>query len=266
MGVRWKIERTKSMSRNESSRIEYWFFMLTLYVFVVLVIYACHFHACKLSNCTTDWGAFGSYFGGMVSIVSIILLYLTLREQHKENYRLRIETGFERIHKATWKKYKLNKEQYDSILEKMYKAIEEQYNGKQEEAKKRICELYADKQNVILIKDIYQTFSYLARGIQEEEDLPPTRKYHYLQNLVCSEPNSILAIILVHLFYGTDTETYDTDEENMRQLFRSDYIRHYLFDDRLIKTPDKDDMGKAVANYVFAMFNFTNNKSNENKN
>ena len=248
----------RGMSKNESSKIKCWIFLLILYLFVVFVIYACHFHTCELSSQTTDWGAFGSYFGGMVSIVSIVLLYLALREQQKENYRLKIEAGFERMRMAIWQKYKLNKEKYESIIKEMYKSTEEQNEGKQNEAKERISKLYSDKQNVMLIKDIYQTFSYLARGIQEEEDLSTDRKCHYLQNLICSEPYSILTIILVHLFYSPGTLA-DTKDKDIRQLFMSDYIRHYLFDDRLINNSDKDEIKKAVANYVFTMFNFTNN-------
>mgnify|MGYP006872999954 CR=1 FL=1 len=196
------------MSRNESSRIEYWFFMLTLYVFVVLVIYACHFHACKLSNCTTDWGAFGSYFGGMVSIVSIILLYLTLREQMKENYRIQIENGYNRILYAICQKYDSNKREINGILHEIYCcAIDEKKDERDTSDKvaynvrQKLNDIYSNLMKRNAIQNLYDSFVYLILGIRDEEDLDASRKKHYLQNMEHSLPMQINIIILLHLIY-----------------------------------------------------------------
>ena len=183
------------MSKNELSRTECWFFLLVLYVLVVLIIYACHFHAWALSYCTTDWGGFGSYLGGMVSIVSIILLYLTLREQHKENYRLRIETGYNRMLDSLTKKYYENKEAYDSILNTINNCRDEK------ESSAEICNMYEDAAEKLLIIDLYNTYSYIIEGIENEGGLDGSRKEHYFQNMIYSLPVAVNVIIFSYIIH-----------------------------------------------------------------
>ena len=46
--------------------------IVVLYVLGVILVYVQHFFGENFSSCNGDWGAFGSYFGGMVSLASII--------------------------------------------------------------------------------------------------------------------------------------------------------------------------------------------------
>lgn len=59
------------------------YFLLCAYIVASVVFYFGRFHG-RLSNNNSDWGDFGSYFGGMMVLVSIVLLFITLLEQHKQ--------------------------------------------------------------------------------------------------------------------------------------------------------------------------------------
>ena len=50
------------------------------------------FHKQQLSSNITDWGSFGSYVGGTVSIISLFLLYFTYNNQVNANRKSQFET------------------------------------------------------------------------------------------------------------------------------------------------------------------------------
>ena len=156
------------------------FGLMIAYIVAVVAFYVCRF-GCSFSGYTSDWSYFGSYFGGMTSIVSIILLFITLREQQKENYRLKIEAGYDRLLSAIQEKYKLNECVYKSIINEINKALINE-DGKDVESSIKL--IYEDQYKAMLIFDLFNSFSYLCRGIEEEEGLDEERKMHYMQNLV----------------------------------------------------------------------------------
>lgn len=47
-----------------------------------------------ISDNISDWSYFGAYVGGCFGIVSVILMYLTFREQSKMAYQTRFESVF----------------------------------------------------------------------------------------------------------------------------------------------------------------------------
>jgi len=128
-----------------------------------------------------------------VSIVSIVLLYLALREQQKENYRLRIEAAYDRMLSALIKKYNDNIEDYERILNSIYNSV---VKGDSTKENRSICE---DINNKLLIWDLYITYIYIEEGIRKEGDLDELRKEHYLQNMNYSLPFAIHTIIQTHI-------------------------------------------------------------------
>lgn len=58
-----------------------------LSLIVIIVPYVLMFGKNGLSDCTSDWAAFGSYIGGAVAIISILLVYKTYRDQSIANQR-----------------------------------------------------------------------------------------------------------------------------------------------------------------------------------
>ena len=165
------------------------------YILAVIALYVAQF-GCVFSGCASDWSGFGSYLGGMMSIVSIFLLFFTLREQQRENYRLRIEAGYNRMLDSLTKKYYEKKEAYDSILNTIYNCKDER------ESSAEICNMYEDTANKLLIIDLYNTFSYIIEGIENEGGLDDSRKEHYFQNMIYSLPvaaNVIIFSYIIHL-------------------------------------------------------------------
>lgn len=218
------------MSKKNVSTLECAIFLLGLYVIVALLFYVCHFHACKLSDCVSDWGSFGSYIGGVMnvaSLVSVVLLYMTLREQQKENHRLNIETGYERIRMALLDKYNTSKDSYENIVTCMCKALEETPATTQDkdtpDCFMNTCDVYGElkKEGVspkkALVYDLYNTFCYLVMGVDEESTLMEDRKKHYLQNLIYSLNPNIHIIVLVHLLFALPSDK----SKDMIQLIKS---------------------------------------------
>ena len=60
----------------------------------LLLIYSFHFKGTPLSDSTSDWGAWGSYVGIGVSILSVFLIYITYKEQQESNRIGRFEEHF----------------------------------------------------------------------------------------------------------------------------------------------------------------------------
>lgn len=58
------------------------------------VFYAVYFYNAPLYNKTSDWGAWGSYVGIGVSILSVSLIYITYKEQQESNRIGRFEEHF----------------------------------------------------------------------------------------------------------------------------------------------------------------------------
>lgn len=52
------------------------------------------FNQSEISNDISDWGDFGGYIGGTLSLISVILIYYTYRSQSKMNYRNQFEAIF----------------------------------------------------------------------------------------------------------------------------------------------------------------------------
>ena len=58
---------------------------------LTIIIYVACFYNMPLSHYTSDWGAFGSYIGMGVSILSVALIYITYNEQRHSNQIERFE-------------------------------------------------------------------------------------------------------------------------------------------------------------------------------
>lgn len=246
--------------------------LIILAIISVILPYFIFFHD-GFSRNSDDWGALGSYFGGMVSIISIVLLYYTLREQRKEYYRMNIEAGYNRILSSISSKYTENKEAYDKIVEQISNVIEAETkdsNTKNISWGTIAAKVYDNENDEAHILDIFNTYAYLARGIRDEQSLKDDRKKHYLQNLIYSIPLNINIIVIFHLLaqFDISIESHDKDIINLLQ-------EHKLYNDTFIgnsvMNQAKDDMlgynGTSKghsANYVFMIFKRTNNQNKVN--
>ncbi len=70
-----------------------WIICLLIVLLTILFgLFIYVFHKQQLSSNITDWGSFGSYVGGTVSIISLFLLYFTYNNQVNANRKSQFET------------------------------------------------------------------------------------------------------------------------------------------------------------------------------
>ena len=69
-----------------------------IYLVIIVVLagtigfYIKYFYNTAISRNPSDWGNFGGYIGGMLSIISVFLIYYTYKSQSEMNYRNQFET------------------------------------------------------------------------------------------------------------------------------------------------------------------------------
>lgn len=68
--------------------------IICITIFGAIGVYLLNFHTAKISDDTSDWGDFGGYIGGTLSLISVFLIYYTYRKQSEMNYRNQFESIF----------------------------------------------------------------------------------------------------------------------------------------------------------------------------
>lgn len=86
---------------------------------VLIAFYAVHFYNAPLSDKTSDWGAWGSYVGIGVSILSVSLIYITYKEQQESNRIGRFEEHFHISLRTSIELFEKRKNVIDSIFSKV---------------------------------------------------------------------------------------------------------------------------------------------------
>lgn len=98
----------------------YAFVIVGIAIAVVLIaFYAVHFYNASLSDKTSDWGAWGSYIGIGISIMSVSLIYITYKEQQESNRIGRFEEHFHISLRTSIELFEKRKNVIDSIFSKV---------------------------------------------------------------------------------------------------------------------------------------------------
>lgn len=84
-----------------------------------IIIYSYHFKDFPLSDSTSDWGAWGSYVGIGISILSVSLIYITYKEQQESNRIGRFEEHFHISLRTLNELFEKRKDVIDSIFSKV---------------------------------------------------------------------------------------------------------------------------------------------------
>lgn len=73
-----------------------WVALIVVVAVIIGIVgaYVLHFHNSSISNNTSDWGDFGAYVSGGLSLISVCLIYYTYRKQSEMNYRNQFESKF----------------------------------------------------------------------------------------------------------------------------------------------------------------------------
>lgn len=86
---------------------------------VLIAFYAVHFYNASLSDKTSDWGAWGSYIGIGISILSVSLIYITYKEQQESNRIGRFEEHYHISLRTLIELFEKRKNVIDSIFSKV---------------------------------------------------------------------------------------------------------------------------------------------------
>lgn len=98
----------------------YAFVIVGIAIAVILIaFYAVHFYNASLSDKTSDWGAWGSYVGIGISILSVSLIYITYKEQQESNRIGRFEEHFHISLRTSIELFEKRKNVIDSIFSKV---------------------------------------------------------------------------------------------------------------------------------------------------
>lgn len=163
---------------------------------LTIIIYVICFYDMPLSKNTTDWGAFGSYVGMGVSILSITLIYITYNEQRHSNRIERFEQHLKSMTDILLDLVKRNgktfEADYQSFLSHFSLPFSDITNY---EAKKvgSVCEYYlsciiCDREN-----DYQRLFNYITlmtKYIKEDSFLDKEEKAGRIAELSCIMPES----------------------------------------------------------------------------
>lgn len=69
-------------------------FIIALAILGTIGAFVANFHNSNISENISDWGNFGGYIGGTLSLISVVLIYYTYSKQSEMNYRNQFESIF----------------------------------------------------------------------------------------------------------------------------------------------------------------------------
>ena len=181
--------------------------IITIYVIIVICLY---FWGKSISLCFFDWGNFGSYFGGMLSLLSVILLYYTLREQRKENHRNWFESGFIRKIHALDSYCSVNMDSLHCLAAKVLDTCEPYPFGgsfQYEDAKIALSNNY--EENLYCERSITEGLYYQFKSIIEyiiiDDMIDEENKDRYINELELSlDKESLVTFICVACNHNDD--------------------------------------------------------------
>lgn len=168
---------------------------------IAIFAYCLNFHSLNISKSTSDWGNFGSYFSGILSLVSIWLLYETLSEQRIENHRNWFDAGFERRCHDLISMHETNKNIIWQLSDKILKSCDHSIfddNCKKEDAKLELSNLYEENLTTErnISEKLYRIFKNTFLYIISDHNLTRKIKESYVYELENSIYDDSLIIIL----------------------------------------------------------------------
>ena len=228
------------------NRVAIILFLLLVIIFGVFVYV---FHDQQLSLNISDWGAFGSYVGGTVGIISVVLLYFTYNNQVKANRKSQFETILFQMIGSFKERFTARKEDWDKAyehIEKYYiasgltnaeiitkknviKAVEYSYNNS------------ASDSNLNGQMDIFcDIISYIGR----EESLDEKDKKAYYTFLALQMTNEMLIIIMLGLVARNDYQEIEF-------LKKGDFFKNVDMGDNIVLDRIRQLYFSIVANEIY---------------
>lgn len=241
---------------------KYFIFVLVLVlVGIVLGVYCFFFHDQSISDNTSDWGSFGSYFGGTLSLVSIVLLYYTFKEQRRENHRNWFDAGLQRRIMALKDVCFKNKDylqQLSGIIVDSCRHSPYDDECKMDDAKNEISNIYANclVDSRYIPESLYFQFKDTMKYIIGDEDFDDPQKECYISETVYSlTEESIIIFLCVMCDLGEYETINDLKEYNAFQYVQTKNVGFNILIDRVFKEENyknaiKDQKNKLIWSYL----------------
>ena len=175
--------------------------LVIIFIALVLGLYFLSFKDRTLSKLTADWGSFGNYFGGMLTLLSILLLYYTLQEQKKENHRNWFDSAFTRRLETINTYIDTNKPLLQKLSQDIISSCEHSLFDNMcdhEDAKVEISNLYIDVLNIgrNITEGLYYRFKKTFEYILGDNTLDNNIKEAYIHEFEQSLNEESVIIIL----------------------------------------------------------------------
>lgn len=192
-----------------------------------------------ISDHISDWSYFGAYVGGCFGIVSVVLIYLTFREQSKMAYQTRVESVFFEMLRTL---REINNDEVKSLFSNLSKklschfAVEFGYDSVPKEDLRGVIRYYISYQEQYpQISHYFRYLYHIIKYVENDNILDEKEKEKYIALIQAQMSNNELLMTLFNVIgYNNTTYLGWLDKygffENLQTESRFlDYIRSLFF-------------------------------------
>ena len=239
---------------------------------LTIIVYVVCFYNMPLSEETSDWGAFGSYIGMGISILSVTLIYITYNEQRHSNRTERFEQHLKSMTDTLSDLVKRDKtpieKDYQSFLSHFMVPF---YDISDYEAQKTegVCTYYLSQITYNRGNEYQNLFKYMTLVIKyiiKEKTLEKEDKEGRVVELSCILPESLRTFYFCWLLQQEDRESLEYCYSN--GLFEVDDPNDNLLSDviRLVCNKPKKEAPVPIDSDNIEFEDYSNEAFNETYN
>lgn len=173
----------------------------------LLLIYSFHFKGTPLSDSTSDWGAWGSYVGIGVSILSVFLIYITYKEQQESNRIGRFEEHFHISLRTSMELFEKRKNVIDSIFNKVENHFRNSFDPLMDYEQSKVQNILGYYYSSAVIdcreecEEIFRYFFSFLLSIKNNNMLDDKEKESRFREISCLLPENGRILFLCWGFY-----------------------------------------------------------------
>lgn len=163
---------------------------------VLIAFYAVHFYNASLSDKTSDWGAWGSYVGIGVSILSVFLIYITYKEQQDCNRIGRFEEHFHISLRTSIELFEKRKNVIDYIFSKVENHFRNPFDSLMDYEQAKVQNILGYYYSSAVIdcreecEDIFRYLFFFLLSIQNNSMLDNKEKESRFREISCLLPEN----------------------------------------------------------------------------
>lgn len=195
---------------------------------VTIIIYVLFFYDVTISDRTSDWGAFGSYIGIGISVLSVTLIYITYNEQRHSNeierFELHLKTMLGTFSELIEKK-SASLDRYYQLLSVHFLVPFYDISNYDKQKTENVCSCYFSNMVNTDDSDCIQLFKYmtlLINEIKNKNSFKTLEKEERMIELSCIIPTQFRFLYFFWLTYNKDHPLLQYCYENRMFFFDND--------------------------------------------